>query len=418
MDRLLGEIRKADRSAGFLALLFIDLDRFKDTNERLGHARGDLLLIEASRRLVRCMRASDTVARLGGDEFTVLLAGMDHVGCVERVARNMMASLAMPFDLDGQKAFMTASIGIALYPPDAGNVDLLMERADQARLASKHAGGNRFSYVTPDLQEAALARQTMAADLREALRLGQFELAYQPIVSLQTGEVHKAEALLRWRHPVRGQLDAAQFIPFAESSGLIVDIGDWVFREVARQTLRWQRSISPRFQVSVNKSPVQFRDDPALYQGWLDYLGELGLPPQSIVIEITESVLLDGAAQVVERLRQFRAMGLQVALDDFGTGYSSLSHLKRYDIDYVKIDQSFVATLEHDVGDLALCEAIIVMAHKLGLTVVAEGVETKVQRALLVDAGCDFAQGYIFAKPMLADEFEAVAKAGIPRFPH
>jgi len=417
MDRLKLETRKADRNAAFLALLFIDLDHFKEVNDRLGHAKGDMVLVEATRRIASCVRTTDTLARLGGDEFTVILAGLDHIGSVERIARSIVAQLSMPFDLNGEKAFLSASVGIALYPPDAKDLNDLVERADQAMYAAKNGGRNRFSYFTSDLQEAACMRQNIAADLRAAIAAQQFEILYQPIVSLQTGKVRKAEALLRWRHPTRGLLGPAEFIPFAESNGLIVEIGDWVFREVAKQLQIWQRDIDPDFQVSVNKSPVQFRRDADLYESWLAYLNDMGLPPQSIVIEITESVLLEGHEQVIERLRQYRAMGLQVALDDFGTGYSSLSHLKRFDIDYVKIDQSFVATLEDDLGDLALCEAIIVMAHKLGLKVVAEGVETKVQRALLVDAGCDYAQGYMFSHPVPAAEFEKMARGGIGRIP-
>jgi diguanylate cyclase (GGDEF)-like protein/PAS domain S-box-containing protein len=417
MDRLKYETRKADRSTSFLALLFLDLDHFKEVNDQHGHATGDALLVEAARRIGICVRSTDTLARLGGDEFTVILAGLDHVGSVERIAQSMIAALSLPFELGGQRLFISASIGIALYPPDARDLDQLLSCADQAMYASKNGGRNRFSYFTPELQEAAQARQNIAGDLRAAITAQQFEILYQPIVSLRTGAVLQAEALLRWRHPTRGLLGPAEFIPFAESNGMIVEIGDWVFREAARQARQWQERIDPAFQVCVNKSPVQFRRDADLYQGWIDYLGELGLPRQSIVIEITESVLMEGAEQVLARLRQYRAMGLQVALDDFGTGYSSLSHLKRFDIDYVKIDQSFVSQLETDVGDLALCEAIIVMAHKLGLKVVAEGVETKVQRALLVDAGCDYAQGYIFAHPMPAAEFEQMALAARPRLP-
>jgi diguanylate cyclase (GGDEF)-like protein/PAS domain S-box-containing protein len=411
MDRLRHEIRKADRTAAFLALLFIDLDHFKEVNDRLGHAMGDALLAEAARRIGACVRSTDTLARLGGDEFTVILSGLDRVGSVDRIAQSIIGTLAQPFKLGEESAEISASVGIALYPPDARELGDLLARADQAMYASKKAGRNRFSYFTPDLQEAALARQNIAGDLRRAITAQQFEIVYQPIISLKTGAVHKAEALLRWRHPTRGLLGPAEFIPFAETNGLIVEIGDWVFREAARQVQRWQRTIDPGFQISVNKSPVQFRRDASLYQAWLDYLRELGLPAQSIVIEINEGVLLDGVEKVVERLRQYRAMGLQVALDHFGTGYSSLSHLKRFDIDYVKIDQAFAATLEDDQGDLALCEAIIVMAHKLGLKVVAEGVETRVQRALLQDAGCDFAQGFMFGHPMPAEQFEAVALA-------
>jgi diguanylate cyclase (GGDEF)-like protein/PAS domain S-box-containing protein len=411
MDRLRHEIRKADRNAVFLALLFIDLDHFKDVNDRLGHAMGDALLAEAARRIGACVRSTDTLARLGGDEFTVILSGLDRVGSVDRIAQSIVGTLAQPFELGEERAQISGSVGIALYPPDARELSDLLARADQAMYASKKAGRNRFSYFTPDLQEAALARQSIAGDLRRAIAAQQFEIVYQPIISLATGAVRKAEALLRWRHPVRGLLGPAEFIPFAETNGLIVEIGDWVFREAARQVQRWQQTIDPAFQISVNKSPVQFRRDAALYQGWLDYLGELGLPPQSIVVEINESVLLDGVDKVVERLRQYRSMGLQVALDHFGSGYSSLSHLKRFDIDYVKIDQAFAATLEDEGGDLALCEAIIAMAHKLGLKVVAEGVETRVQRALLQDAGCDYAQGFMFAHPMPPEQFEEMARA-------
>ncbi len=418
LDRLQHETRKADRNGAFLALLFLDLDHFKEVNDRHGHAMGDLVLIEATRRIASCVRGTDTLARLGGDEFTIILAGLDHVGSVERIARTMISMLSLPFDLKGEKVFLSGSIGIALYPPDAQDMNVLVERADQAMYASKNGGRNRFSYYTPELQEAAQARQGIAADLRAAIAAQQFEIWYQPIVSLQTGAVHKAEALLRWRHPTRGLLAPAEFIPFAESNGLIVEIGDWVLREAARQARRWQELVDPAFQISVNKSPVQFRRDASLYEGWIAYLKELALPANSIVVEITESVLMDGVEQVIERLRQYRAMGLQVSLDDYGTGFASLSHLKRFDIDFVKIDQSFIATLEDDDGDLSLCEAIIAMAHKLGLKVVAEGVETKVQRALLVDAGCDYAQGYIFARPMPAGEFEAMAMAAVPRLPH
>ncbi|UUZ48388.1 diguanylate cyclase [Massilia sp. B-10] len=231
MERLRHEIRKAERSDAFLALLFVDLDHFKEVNDRLGHARGDQVLVEAARRITSCVRGTDMVARLGGDEFTVILVGLDLVGSVERVARSMVQLMALPFDLNGEKLHLSASIGIALYPADATTLDTLVEHADQAMYASKKDGRSRFSYYTPSLQEAAQARQTIAADLRAAIAAQQFEILYQPIVSLQTGAVHKAEALLRWRHPTRGLLGPAEFIPFAESNGLIVEIGDWVFRE-------------------------------------------------------------------------------------------------------------------------------------------------------------------------------------------
>jgi diguanylate cyclase (GGDEF)-like protein len=416
-DRLRQDLHKADRGATFLALLFIDLDRFKEVNDRLGHAMGDVLLTEAARRIKSCVRATDTLARLGGDEFTVILAGLDRVGNVDRIAQAIVDALARPFELVdgpdagavGAAAEVSGSVGIALYPTDAGNLSELVSFADQAMYASKNAGRNRYCYFTPALQAAAETRRTIGADLRAAIAGRQFEILYQPIVALGTGIVHKAEALLRWRHPERGLLAPAEFIPFAESSGLIVEIGDWVFREAARQVGRWQASIAPGFQVSVNKSPVQFRRDASLYQGWLDDLRHLALPPRSIVVEISESALLDGADQAIERLGQYRTMGLQVALDHFGAGYGALAHLKRYAIDFVKIDPSFAASLHEDGGELTLVEAIVAMAHKLGLKVVAEGVETEAQRALLATAGCDYAQGYVLGVPMTAGDLEAFA---------
>ncbi|ALK99691.1 diguanylate cyclase [Massilia sp. WF1] len=416
-DRLAQEMRKADRSANFVALLYIDLDHFKQVNDHLGHAVGDALLAEAARRVKACVRVTDTLARLGGDEFTVILAGMERVGSVDRIAQSIVDALALPFELAGaigqERAEVSASIGIALYPADARELPELLSHADQAMYASKNAGRNRYSYFTRDLQEAALARQLITSDLRAAIEGRQFEILYQPIVSLRTGAVHKAEALLRWRHPTRGLLAPAQFIPFAESNGLIVEIGDWVFREAARQVQRWQRSIAPDFQVSVNKSPVQFRRDGGQYQGWLDYLRELKLPPQSIVVEISEGALAGGADALLGRLAQYRMLGLQVALDHFGTGHASLAYLKRYDIDFVKIDPSLAQTLEGEGGELALYEAIVAMAHKLGLKVVAEGVEAPAQRRLLLDAGCDYAQGYMFGHPMSAQDLERLALRSI-----
>ncbi|MBJ7310710.1 EAL domain-containing protein [Rugamonas sp. CCM 8940] len=416
-DRLRQEIKKARREGLFLALLFIDLDGFKQVNDRLGHDGGDSLLVEAARRIGGCVRASDTLARLGGDEFTIILSGLDHVSSVERIAQNILDNLSRPFALDGDSGQVSASVGIALYPSDASDPEALLRHADQAMYAAKNGGRNRYSYFTPDLQLAAQARLQVALDLRLALAERQFELYYQPIVNLRTGGISRAEALLRWRHPQRGLLSPVDFLPFAESSGLIVEIGDWAFRQAAAQVRQWQGGLDPGFQVSVNLSPVQLRGDAALCQGWLEHVAALGLPPRSIVIELAEGILLDEAAPVVERLRALRAMGLQVALDDFGTGYSSLAHLKRFDIDFLKIDRSFVQDLVNDSGDLALCEAIIVMAHKLGLQVVAEGVETAAQCALLMAAGCDFAQGYVFAKPMPAAALDALARQGVAALP-
>ncbi|NYE59721.1 diguanylate cyclase (GGDEF)-like protein/PAS domain S-box-containing protein [Duganella sp. 1224] len=411
-DRLNQELKKARREGLLLALLFIDLDGFKAVNDTLGHAQGDALLQEAARRIGRCVRNSDTVARLGGDEFTVILSGLEQVNGVDRIAQSMLTLLGRPFALGAAQPSVSASIGVALYPSDASAPDELLRAADQAMYAAKQNGRNRYHYFTRDLQLAAQARQQVTLDLRAALAREQLELHYQPIVDLRNGKIERAEALLRWRHPQRGLLGPDEFLSFAESGGLMLEIGDWVFRQAARQARHWQDELGKGFQVSVNQSPAQLRGDTALYVDWLQHAARLGLAPRSIVLEITEGVLMD-ATRAAERLRDLREMGLQVALDNFGTGYSSLSHLKHVGIDLLKLDRSFIQHLAHDSGDLAMCEALIVMAHKLGLRVVAEGVETAAQGGLLAMAGCDYAQGYAFAGALPAPELAALARRGV-----
>ena len=412
-DRLNQELKKARREGLLLALLFIDLDGFKEVNDTLGHEQGDALLVEVARRIALCVRNADTVARLGGDEFTVILTGLDQVSVVDRIAQNLLAMLNRPFALGTAQPSISASVGIAMYPSDAVSADELLRSADQAMYAAKQNGRNRYSYFTPDLQLAAQARQQVTLDLRLALQQHQFVLYYQPIVNLRSGKIERAEALLRWRHPQRGLLGPAEFLPFAEAGGLMLDIGDWVFRQAAQQAKYWQDELGAGFQVSVNQSPAQLRGDTALYVEWLKHAALLGLPPRSMVLEITEGVLMDAPGPASERLRDLREMGLQVALDNFGTGYSSLSHLKHFGIDLLKLDHSFIQHLASDSGDLAMCEALIVMAHKLGLRVVAEGVETAAQSGLLSMAGCDYAQGYVFAGALPANELSALARRGL-----
>ena len=414
LDRLRNDARRAKREGGYLALLFIDLDHFKQVNDSLGHEKGDQLLREAARRITERVRATDTVARLGGDEFTVILAGVGQLGGIERVVQELIAALATPFLLDGDSAQVSASVGVALYPADADDTETLLRHADQAMYAAKNAGRNCYSYFTPALQQAAELRRNTAREMRQALAQQQFEIHYQPIISLRDGSMHRAEALLRWRHPQRGLLSPADFIPFAESNGLIADIGDWVFRQAVRQAQLWQAEHGADFQISINKSPMEFRCDAAFYQGWSEHLAREGLPPRAIVIEITEGVLLDEARQVIDRLRQFRTMGLELALDDFGSGYASLSCLKKFDIDFLKIDPSLVQALEQGEAELALCEAIIALAQRLGLKVVAEGVETAAQRDLLRAAGCDYAQGYVFSGAVPAGQLSAMLAAQCP----
>ena len=405
-DHLQHEIKKSDRGELQLALLLIDLDQFKEVNDTLGHDKGDILLQEVARRISACVRNSDMVARLGGDEFTVILTELPEHNFGSDIAQKIISSLSEPYNLRNEIVYVSASIGITVYPDDSSDVDVLMKNADQAMYLSKKNGRNRSSYFTPALQAAAQTRLRLINDLRGALAANQFRVYFQPIVELATGNIHKAEALLRWQHPTRGMVSPEEFIHLAEDTGLIIEIGDWVFNVAARQVQRLRAVHHPQFQISVNKSPIQFRDDGSHHNAWYAYLQELNLPGQSIAVEITEGLLLDAASVVTEKLLAFRDAGIQVALDDFGTGYSSLSYLKKFDIDYLKIDQSFTRNLAPGSNDMALSEAIIVMAHKLDLQVIAEGVETEEQRELLVAAGCDYAQGYLFAKPMPAKEFE------------
>ncbi|MFA5372378.1 MAG: EAL domain-containing protein [Sideroxydans sp.] len=414
-DRLTQDIRKAHRAGLKIALLFIDLDKFKEVNDTLGHSLGDILLQEAARRISGCVREADTVARLGGDEFTVILTGLEDIGSIDRVAENILQNLAKPFQLENEIAYVSASIGITLYPDDAVGIEDMLKNADQAMYVAKNKGRNRFDYFTSSMQQAAQMRLQLTNELRSGLEASQFLLYYQPIVDVSSGRIIKAEALVRWQHPKRGLVSPALFIPLAEETGLIIEIGEWVFREAARQVKRWQALYNDKFQVSVNVSPVQFGCTAGcIGSEWLSYLQELDVPGQGMVIEITESLLLDADPEIARKLAEFRDAGLQTAIDDFGTGYSSLSYLKKFDIDYLKIDQSFVRDLATDHNDRALSEAIIVMAHKLGLKVIAEGVETEEQCNLLSVAGCDYGQGYLFSRPMPAEELEALLKNNQP----
>ena len=404
-DRLDQEIKKAYRSGLPLALILLDLDRFKEVNDTLGHDMGDLLLKDASQRLLRCVRDTDTVARLGGDEFTIILGELEDTDSAELVVKNILEKLSEPFQLKTKVAYVSASIGITLYPKDATKIDALIKNADQAMYASKHQGRNRHCYFTSSMQEAAQARMRIAEDLRGALAANQFQVHYQPIIELNSGHIYKAEALLRWQHPQRGMVSPSEFVHIAEDIGLIAEIGDWVFKQAAAQAKQWRAQYHSDFQISVNKSPVQFYDNRS-QEVWLQHLNELELPGESIVAEITEGLLLDASNVVKSQLLAFRDAGIRVSLDDFGTGYSSLAYLKKFDIDYLKIDQSFVANLAPSSNDKILCEAIIAMAHKLGIMVIAEGIETEQQRRLLHEAGCDYGQGYLFSRPIPAAAFE------------
>lgn len=407
-DRLGHEMLKALRHGKSIALLLLDLDHFKEINDTLGHHYGDKLLQETALRLGHCIRESDTIARLGGDEFTIILNDLGDSRHAERVSKEILRQLAASFKLmNDDSTFISASIGISLFPEDATEIDQLLVKADQAMYAAKAQGRNRYCYFAPTMQEAMLRRVRLIEDLRKAVLDRQFTVYYQPIVSLKTGALVKAEALLRWIHPERGLISPSDFIPLAEETGLIIDIGDWVFHEAVSQLVRWQPLYGSNFQIGINKSPVQFCNEGHCREQWPEYLHRQGLSGRSIVVEITESLLMDGQGAAFDILLEFKNAGIQVAIDDFGTGYSSLAYLKKFDIDYLKIDQSFTQHLAPDSDNLALCEAIVMMAHKLGLHVIAEGIETIEQRELLAQIECDYGQGYLFSKPLPPEEFEA-----------
>lgn len=408
-NRLEEEMKKSDRMGLPLALLFLDLDHFKEVNDSLGHALGDRLLVAVAERLRSCLRNVDTVARLGGDEFIVILSAIQESASIERIAQEILHRMAEPFELQNEVVYISTSIGITMYPEDATDVETLLKNVDQAMYAAKSLGRNGFHYFTYSMQQAASNRMRIAKDLRTALTAKQFHLHYQPIVELATGSIHKAEALIRWQHPEQGLINPSQFINIAEDTGMIIPIGNWVFHEAAAQAAHWRQCLHAGFQISINVSPVQFKNDGKL-QTWIALLRERELAGESIAIEITEGLLLEPRNSVKYQLFEFRMAGMKIAIDDFGTGYSSLAYLKKFDVDYVKIDRSFIQNLTADSDNMALCEAIILMAHKLGLKVIAEGIETAGQHNLLKEAGCDYGQGYFFTRPLPPAELETYIK--------
>ncbi|MFG6442899.1 putative bifunctional diguanylate cyclase/phosphodiesterase [Roseateles sp. LKC17W] len=404
-------IDQALTQPGELAVMFVDLDHFKEINDSLGHDAGDALLVQVAQRLRRCTPDGGVVARMGGDEFTLMLPATPIEAEARRVGQALLQTLADAFDVAGERVYVSASIGVSLAPRDGREIEALFKHADLALYEAKDAGRNCMSLFTPALHDAAQRRTRLATELREALRLGQFSLVYQPILSLRdpAAAPRKAEALLRWRHPQLGDVSPAQFIPIAEATGLIVDIGDWVFREAAAQAQAWRAAGQAGFQISINKSPVQFLGERGhrVQPDWARHLHTLGLDGDALAVEITEGLLLERDEAVAQRLRDLRTAGLTISLDDFGTGYSSLSYLQHHDIDTVKIDRSFVAGLAQGDKALALCRAIVTMAHELGLEVIAEGVETEAQMLALRQMGCDWGQGWWFGKGVSAAEFEA-----------
>ncbi len=404
-DRLQQDFKRVTRNQSSLALLCIDLDRFKVINDTLGHHKGDVMLIEAAKRIRQHVRDSDTVARLGGDEFTIILPEYGEISSIERIVQNVVRVLGQPFDLgDGDVGHISGSVGIALYPQDADSIEHLMKHADQAMYAAKQAGRNGFRFFTKNMQEEANEQLALTNDLHLAIERGELEVYFQPIVDARNGKIEKAEALLRWHHPYRGMIAPGVFIPLAEESGLILEIGEWVFAEALRNITKWKYSTGKVIQVSVNKSPAQFLRPEK--HPWLDVYLASDLPDKCIAVEITESLLLSESERVTLDFVNFRKNGIELSIDDFGTGYSALSYLNRFDVDYLKIDQIFIQKITTDQASCSLTEAIILMAHKLNIRVIAEGVETKAQSDLLKSFNCDYLQGFLYSKPVPSAEFE------------
>jgi len=417
MEKLDLALENARRREGSLAVLFLDLDRFKQINDTLGHGAGDRLLQGVAERLRKCLRSSDAVARgealnvtddvarLGGDEFIVSITNVTRGEDAARVARRLQESLERPFKLDENEVFVTASIGISLFPQDGTDLESLLKNADAAMYHAKDAGRSNYQFYSKSMNAAALQKLTLENKLRRALEREEFQLYFQPQIDVRSWSIIGAEALIRWRHPDLGLVQPAEFIGLAEETGLILPIGEWVLRTACAQAKTWQDAGHGPLVMAVNISGRQFRGK-NLVQTIGQAIGGFGLDPRRVELEITESVLMRSVDETVNTLKALRAMGPRIAVDDFGTGYSSLSYLRRFPIDTLKLDQSFIQDSVKDRGTAAIVAGVIDMAHGLGLEVIAEGVETAEQRTLLFQDGCHIMQGYLFGRPVPAPEFE------------
>jgi diguanylate cyclase (GGDEF)-like protein/PAS domain S-box-containing protein len=406
-QRLEHALSQAARHGRRLAVLFIDLDRFKIINDTLGHDVGDALLREVARRLSESLRASDTVARLGGDEFVVLLEELSDPMYVTAVAHKLLAALAQPVILEAREYHVTASIGASAFPDDSADAQALLKNADIAMYRAKEQGRNTFQFYSAQLNLHTVERLTLESGLRRALERDELRLHFQPQVELRTGRISGVEALVRWQHPEHGLLAPARFIAIAEETGLIVPIGNWVLQAACDAHREWARRGLPPLRVSVNLSARQFAHD-NLIRDIRSLMGGGGFGTGRLELEITESMVMRDPDRVVALLRELRQAGVRVSIDDFGTGHSSLAYLKRFPVDSLKIDHSFIAGVPDDLGDVAITHAVIGMAHNLGMKVIAEGVETKVQRDFLANQGCDEYQGYFFSAPVSAEEMLAL----------
>jgi diguanylate cyclase (GGDEF)-like protein/PAS domain S-box-containing protein len=411
-DRVNHAILLAPRHLKKVALLFLDLDGFKHINDSLGHPIGDKLLQSVGKRLVDCVRSSDTVSRQGGDEFVVLLSEMEQPEDAAITARRMLHSVAEAHLINDRDLHITTSIGVSVYPDDGLDAEALIKNADTAMYQAKENGRMSYQFFKSGMNVRAVERQSIEESLRHALEHQEFALHYQPKINLKTGDITGAEALIRWSHPIRGMVSPAQFIPVAEDCGLILPIGIWVLREACKQAKAWMDEGLPLKTIAVNISGMQFRNDNFLHDIF-SILSETGLDPSSLELELTESVLIKRADTAVSVLQTLRSRGVQIAIDDFGTGYSSLSYLTKFPIDALKIDQSFVRQISNIPGDATIVNAIISMGQSLNLRVVAEGVETQNELSFLQAHNCEEAQGYFFSRPVPAQKFAKLLETGI-----
>ncbi|MES2879057.1 MAG: EAL domain-containing protein [Pseudomonadota bacterium] len=413
-DRFDFAMGQAERDKTKIAMLFLDLDNFKQINDSLGHAMGDQLLVALAERLRGCIRDSDTICRQGGDEFIILIGGLTEAGTVTRMAQEILDAIAEPFELAGHALTTTFSIGISLFPDDANDFDTLSKNADAALYHAKDSGKNAYSFFASGMNVDALAHMQLQGALRRALKNEEFLLHYQPQIDLTTGRIFGVEALVRWQPPDSPLVPPGNFIPVAEQSGLIIALGEWVLNEACCQAAAWQAAGLPPIVVAVNLSALQFRRGNIL-DTVTAALARSGLAAQWLELELTESILLQDVEAAMATLHSLKALGVQLSIDDFGTGYSSLSYLKRLAVDKLKIDQSFVRDLATDADDAAIVRAIVQLGHTLQLTVIAEGVETESQRAFLSAYGCDEAQGYLFSRPLTASAIEPLLRDGLQR---
>jgi diguanylate cyclase (GGDEF)-like protein len=410
-DRIDQAIATAPRHERQVAVLFLDLDGFKYINDSLGHPTGDKLLQSIAKRLVGCVRTSDTVSRQGGDEFVVLLTESRQWEDAVVVAERILKAVAQSHPIDNHDLHVTTSIGVSVYPDDGEDAETLIRNADIAMYQAKEKGRNSYQFFKPAMNVRAVERQSIESSLRSAVKNGEFVLRYQPKVDLQTGLITGAEALIRWNHPLRGELAPGMFVSIAEDSGLIRQIGRWVLREACEQARAWLDEGLPPISIAVNVSAVELSDE-TYVQRLYATLSETGMDPSNLELELTESVLMRHAHSAAIILQALRKTGIQVALDDFGTGYSSLSYLRDFPIDSLKIDRSFVDEVTSVVEDTSIVKAVISMARNLGLRVVAEGVENMDQLEFLRAQACDEAQGYFFSRPVDPDAFAELLRSG------